>query len=307
MTRKVILISDPGIDGAFAVALALHDPDLDCIALAATAGNVPPEQATRNIQTLIEQFDPPRWPRLGAALPVEYDVDATRMHGPHGLGTAEFPCAQLHHPHQADKLISDMVRQFPKEVSILILGPATVFARALDRDVELPGLVERIIMVGGAWHEAGDASPVAEFHFYCDPSAARQVLRCGAPLTLLPLDVTHKVLLSPGELMQLPGRESRTGSFLARIVPHAIAPTANQFGLEGVYLQDMLALVALTHRGAITTRQVHADVETRGELTRGMSVFDVRWSPTGKPNIELGTGVDMQAVRQYIHRTLERA
>jgi inosine-uridine nucleoside N-ribohydrolase len=307
MARKVILVTDPGIDGAVAVALALHDPDLDLIGLVATAGNVPHEQATRNVQTLIEQCDPPRWPRVGAALPVEYDVDATRLHGPHGLGAAEFPCAQLHHPHPADKLISDLVNQYPKEVSVLILGPATVFARAIDRDLELPSLVERIIMVGGAWHEPGDASPVAEFHFYCDPAAARQVIRCGAPITLLPLDVTHKVLLSPGELMQLPGRESRSGEFLARIVSHAIAPTANQFGVEGVYLQDMLALVALNHRGSITTRQVYADVETRGELTRGMSVFDVRWSPAGKPNVELGVGVDMQAVRQYIHRTLERA
>jgi inosine-uridine nucleoside N-ribohydrolase len=307
MARKVILIADPGIDGAFATALALHDPDVDCIGLAASAGNVPAEQATRNVQTLIEQLDPPRWPRLGAALPVEYDVDATRMHGPRGLGAAEFPCAQLHHPHPADKLISDLVRQYPKEVTVLILGPATVFARALDRDVELPGLVERIIMVGGSWHEPGDASPVAEFHFYCDPPAARQVLRCGAPLILLPLDVTRKVLLSPGDLLQLPGRESRTGTFLSRIVPHAIAPTANQFGVEGVYLQDVLALVTFAHRGAVTTRQVYADVETRGELTRGMSVFDVRWSPAGKPNIELGVGVDMSAARQYIHQTLERA
>jgi inosine-uridine nucleoside N-ribohydrolase len=306
MARKVILISDPGLDGALATALALHDPDIECIGLVATAGNVSPDQATRNVQTLIEQIDPPRWPRMGAALPVEYDVDATRLHGPHGLGSIELPCAQLHHPHPGDKLLSDLIHQSPKEVTVLLLGPATVFARALDRDHELATLVERVIFVGGAWHEPGDASAVAEFHFYCDPAAARQVLRCGAPLTLLPLDVTHKVLLSPGELMQLPGRESRTGAFLSRIMPHGIAPTANQFGVEGLYLQDVLALVTLTHRGAITTRQVFADVETRGELTRGMSVFDVRWSPAAKPNIELGIGVDMQAVRQYIHQTLER-
>ena len=70
MVRKIVLVADPGIDGAFAVALALHDPDLDVLGLAATAGNVSAEQATKNVQTLIEQTDPPRWPRLGAAPPV---------------------------------------------------------------------------------------------------------------------------------------------------------------------------------------------------------------------------------------------
>ena len=88
---------------------------------------------------------------------------------------------QLHHKLSSDKLISDLVRQYPKEVTVVALGPLTVLARAFDRDPELPSLVQRIICMGGAWHEPGNASAVAEFHFYCDPLAARQVLRCGAP------------------------------------------------------------------------------------------------------------------------------
>src|SRR5262245_22445026 len=99
MAHKVVMICDPGIDGAFAVALALHDPALELLGLAATAGNIPAEQATKNIHILVEQMDPPRWPRLGAALPVEYDTDGTRLHGPEGLGSTSFPCVRLHHPH----------------------------------------------------------------------------------------------------------------------------------------------------------------------------------------------------------------
>src|SRR5437764_10834966 len=118
MTHKVVVIADPGIDGAFAVALALNDPDLEVLALLATAGNVSAEQATSNIHILIEQLDPPRWPRLGAALPVEYEIDGTRLHGPGGLGGVHFPCAQLHHPHPSDKLLSDLVSQHTKEVTI---------------------------------------------------------------------------------------------------------------------------------------------------------------------------------------------
>jgi inosine-uridine nucleoside N-ribohydrolase len=304
MARKAVLVCDPGIDGAVAVALALLDPDIELLGLAATAGNVPPEQATRNVHILIEQIDPARWPRLGAALPIEYETDGTRLHGPGGLGGTDFPCAQLHHPHASDKLISDLVRLHPKEVAVLLLGPATVFARALDRDPDLATLVERLVVVGGAWHEPGDASAVAEFHFACDPVAARQVLRCGAPVALLPLDVTRKVVFSPSDLLQLTEADSRTCRFLRQVVPHAIAPTASLFGVEGIYLPDVFGLLALTQPGSVSTRTVAADVETRGELTRGMSVIDVRWGGAAKPNVELAIGVDTAAVRQYVQRTL---
>src|SRR5271166_2504265 len=122
MARKVILVTDAGIDGAFAGALALFAPELEVVGLAATAGNVSAELATRNIHILVEQLDPPRWPRLGAALSVEYDVDARALHGPNGLGGVDFPCVPLHHPHAADKLLSDLVHLYPKEVAILLLG-----------------------------------------------------------------------------------------------------------------------------------------------------------------------------------------
>src|SRR5262245_45369066 len=115
MARPVVLVADPGIDTAFALALALHDPELDVLGLAATAGNVPADQATQNVHIVVEQLDPPRWPRLGAALPVEYDVDGTRLHGPTGLGGVNFPCARLHHPHPGDKLLIDLARQHPRE------------------------------------------------------------------------------------------------------------------------------------------------------------------------------------------------
>ena len=306
MARKVILVCDPGIDGAFAATLALNDPELEVLGLAATAGNVSAEQATRNVHVLIEQTDPPRWPRLGAALPVAYEINAVNLHGPNGLGGVEFPCAQLHHPHPSDKLIIDLVRLYPKEVAVVLLGPATVFARALDRDPEIAQLVERIIFVGGTWHEPGDASPVAEFHFCCDPAAARQVLNCGAPVTLLPLDVTRKVVFAPSDLLRLPWPHTNVNQFLRRIVPFGIGATSSLFGVEGLYLQDVLGLLPLSQPGVISTKPVYADVETRGDLARGMCIIDTRWSCTAKPNLDIGVGVDVAAVRQYIYQTLHR-
>jgi inosine-uridine nucleoside N-ribohydrolase len=306
MVRKIVLVADPGIDGAFAIALALHDPELDVLGLAATAGNVSAEQATKNVQILIEQADPPRWPRFGAAPTVEYDVDGTRLHGPGGLGGVSFPCAQLHHQHSSDKLVSDLVRQYPREVTVIALGPLTVLARAIDRDPELPALVQRLVCVGGAWHEPGNASAVAEFHFYCDPSAARQVLRSGAPITLIPLDVTRKVVFSPKDLLELPAPESRTCRFLRQIVPCGIRMTSNLYGIEGFHLKDVLGVAAVRSPNVLTTKPLPVDVETRGELTRGMSVVDARPEHHGKANVDLAVNVEVPAIREYIHGILER-
>jgi inosine-uridine nucleoside N-ribohydrolase len=305
MARKVVLVTDPGIDGAFAVTLALYDPQLDVLALAATAGNVKAEQATRNVQILVEHLDPPKWPRIGEALPLAYEVDGTELHGPGGFGAATFECAQLHHHHPADKVIVDHVHQNPGEVTLIVLGPCTVVARAMDRDPALPRALKQIILVGGAWHEPGNAGPVSEFHFFCDPAAARQVLRCGVPITMIPLDITRKALFSPTELQEIPCGESRGCQFLRKIAPFGIAATAQHYGIEGFHLKDVLGVAALAIPSAFKTREMVVDVELRGELTRGMSVIDTR-PRRSAPNATLAMEVDMKAVRSYMAEVFER-
>jgi inosine-uridine nucleoside N-ribohydrolase len=305
MVRKVVIVSDAGIDGAFAIALALCDPQLDLLALAATAGNVAPEQATRNMQILVEHIDPPKWPRIGEALPLTYEINGSALHGPSGFGGATFECAQLHHHHAADKVIADQIHQHRGEVTLLVLGPCTVAARALDRDIELPKALQQIIIVGGSWHATGDAGPVSEFHFACDPEAARQVLRAKVPITLIPLDVTRKALFSPTELTEIPCGNSRGCQFLRRIAPFGIAATAQQFGIEGFHLLDVLGVAALAVPNAVTTRPMTADVEVRGELTRGMLVIDNR-PQRAEPNVNLATDVNMELVRGYMRQVLER-
>ena len=304
MAQKVILVADPGIDTAVAIALALNDPELEVLALAATAGNVSADRATTNDHIIVEQIDPPRWPRIGSALPIEYDGEGTDLNGGDGLGGLDFPCVQLHHSHPSDKLIADTLRQYPGEVAILVLGPCTVLARALDRDPELARLIQRLIIVGGAVTEPGDITPVAEFHFWCDPAAARQVLRCSAPITLLPLDVTHKFIFSPTDCSKLGAAGTRTGDFLGKILPTLLSPTASRFGIEGVYLNDALAVVALARTVAVASNGASVDVETRGELTRGMAVVDRRWGTTARPMVDLATDIDVRVARQYIQGIL---
>ncbi|MCI0379507.1 MAG: nucleoside hydrolase [Gemmataceae bacterium] len=303
--EKIALVCDPGIDGAFAVALALHDPDIDVLGLAATAGNVSADQATNNIHVLIEQLDPPRWPRLGAAPAVNYDRDGTHLHGPHGLGGSDFPCAVKHHLAASEKLLVDLVRNNPREVTVVSLGPLTVLARACDLYPDLPKAVKRFVCLGGAWHEPGNAGPVSEFHFHCDPLSARQIMQCGAPMTLIPLDVMRKVLFSPSDLLGLPVDSSKACRFLRQIVPFGIAATSNLYGIEGFHLKDVLGIIAVAAPAALSTKHMRMDVETRGELTRGMSVFDQRHWVQNIPNVDLAVDVDTKAVRAYIERILK--
>lgn len=307
MSQKIIVIADPGIDTAFAVALALHDPTLDVLGLIASAGNIPADRATQNVHLLINAIDPPKWPRLGAAIPVDYGIDGTSLHGPDGLGNIELPPVSLHAPTAGDKVIVELVRQYPHEVTVVVLGPGTMLAAAFDRDPDLPKLIDRIVFLGGSWHAPGSASPVAEFHFFLDPPSARQVVRCGTPLTIVPLDATRKLVFSPSDLLDLPNPESGTCTFLRRIVPFGIRASSNLYGIEGFHLKDVLGIVAVARPAKLTTQAVYADVETMGELTRGMLVIDGRPTPAAKPNVELVTGIDVAGVREYIHTTLGRA
>jgi inosine-uridine nucleoside N-ribohydrolase len=299
MPTQTLILTDPGIDVTFALGLALNDPEIDVLGLAATAGNVGPERATATLHALIELIDPPRWPRFGAALSVPYDRDATDVHGPDGLGGFELPDIRPHHPLPADRLIWELARERSGDLTLLILGPATALARAMDREADLCRHFERIVMLGGTWLAPGDSSPVAEFHVACDPEAARTVLHCGAPVTLVPLDVSRKLICGPGDLRLLPDPDTRLGALLRKVLPAGLAPTAGRYGVEGVHLDAVVGVAALACPTAFTVRAVPADVETRGELTRGACVFDTRWATPARPNVDLVTEVDVAAVRRY--------
>src|SRR5262249_27507028 len=139
------------------------------------------------------------------------------------------------------------------------------------------------------------------------PIAARFVLKSGAAITLLPLDVTRKLIFSPSNLLELPAPESKTATFLRKIVPFGIRASSNYYGIEGFYLKDALGVAALVLPKALTTQPTYVDVETRGDLTRGMTVVDARRECSHKPNVDLATGIDVVAIRDYIFQTLRRA
>jgi purine nucleosidase len=309
MSRKVILDLDPGIADAVAACLAFFDPRLEVVALTAVAGSVGAEQATRNAQVLVERFDPPRWPRLGraAASDSELPADNRRLYGASGLGSSEFDVAELHHQHLSDKVIADEIRQSPEAVTIVALGPLTNVAGVFRRDPALASQVGQLVILGGTVTCPGNVTPAAEFNMYCDPLAAREVFQSRTTKTLIPLDVATQVTLGFDFLDQLPPDTTRAGKLLRQILPFSFRSHRQVLGLEGIYVHEAVAVVAVLHPELFTMQPLAADVETRGELTQGATVFDRRRVPEWRRNVDVAVDIDAAAVVDALVRGLRRA
>ena len=308
MARKVILDVDPGIDDAVAMCLALATPELDVLAITAVGGNVQADQATRNVQAIVEQLDPPRWPRLGAASSDQMlRIDARHLFGTDGFCGAHFPCAELHHQRPSVKVISDEVRAAPGDVTIIALGPLSNIAAALQQQPDLASIIGHLIILGGTVSGPGNITPAAEFNMYCDAEAARDVFRSQVTKTLIPIDVTTRILFGFDMLQKIPGDESRIGSLLKRLLPGAFRTYRQQLGLEGIHLHDAVAVVAAIHPELFTTERMHGEVETDGTLTHGVTVFDRRRHPENRPNLDVAIDVDEEAVADCIYRMLNAA
>jgi purine nucleosidase len=309
MPKKVILDVDPGIDDAMAMCLAMFDPQLEVVAVTAVGGNVAPELATRNVQAIIEHLDPPRLPRIGAATAPDLGlpVDSRHLYGVDGLGDAGIEAAELRTPHLSEKIICDEVRAAPESVTIIALGPLTNIARAFKRDPELPSLVGRIVMVGGTVSGPGNIKPACEFNMFCDPESARLVFRSRCTKTLVPLDVTNRVVLPFDFLQQLPPEGTRVGQLLRKIIPPAFRAFRQESGLEGIHAHDSVALMSVLRPELFTAQEMAGEVETRGELTRGATIFDRRRVPAWRCNMEVVQEIDAAKVTQAIVDSLAAA
>jgi purine nucleosidase len=308
MARKVILDVDPGVDDAVALCLALGDPALDVLAVTATGGTVSPDQASINVQAIVEQLDPPRWPRLGtASLEQMLRADGRHLFGANGLCGAHFAVARRHHQHSSVKVICDEVRASPGQVTIVATGPLSNIAAALQQQPDLASLVGHLIMLGGTVGGPGNVTPAAEFNVYCDADAARAVFRSPITKTLIPIDVSSRVVMNFDLLEKIPDGNSRCGELLRQLLPGAFRAYRQQLGLEGIHLHDAVAVVAALRPELFTMQRMYGDVETDGSLTYGATVFDRRPHPDSQPNMDVAVEMDVSAVSDCIIRGLTQA
>ncbi len=307
MTRKIIIDTDAGQDDAVAILLALASPELEVLGLSVVAGNVPLHHSERNARMLCELAGRPDLPvHAGADAPLARKlVTAEHVHGKTGLDgvTLPAPAMQLAPTHAVDFLIDTLRREPAGSVTLVPIGPLTNIALAFQRAPDIIARVQEIVMMGGAYFEVGNITPTAEFNVYVDPEAAKLVLASGAPITMMPLDVTHQALTSRPwvERMRAMGR---VGQAVASWTDFFERYDREKYGSEGAPLHDPCTIAWLLQPELFSGRHINVEVETQGEYTLGMTVADW-WRVSGRaPNVTFIRDVDAAGLFALLTRRI---
>jgi len=309
MARKIILDCDPGIDDAVAICMALFDPRLEVLAITATAGTIDADQATRNVGGLVHSLDPQRYPRVGKASPSSDAavVDDGLLHGSDGLGGCELKISDRQHQPPSEKVIAELLHRFPNQITLVCLGPLTNLARLCRRDPAVLTLIDKVFISGGAIRVPGNATPAAERNLFFDSVSAAEAFESATTKSLVPLDVTDEVTFGVDLLEHLPPKYSRAGQLLHQMMPFAFRTGHQRLGRELIPLYDPTTLMAVIEPDLFTWQPMAVKVETKGELTRGMTVVDGRMRPEWPQNLEVAVDVDAAEVRNTIIRALRYA
>ena len=271
----LIMDVDTGVDDALALLLALASPEVELVGVSTVAGNVPLHRTTDNTLRLLQwagRDDVPVY--AGAERPLVRDaVAADDVHGATGLGTAHLPEARSSPAGDGVEFLLSSLQTRPGEMTLVATGPLTNLARA---EARVPGVLRQarqVVLMGGAVRVPGNITPTAEFNFYADPHAARQVLASGAELILVGLDVTDQVWLKQVDLQACTGAYA---AFCRAACEPVIAFESAHYGFAGMHVHDPVALGAALWPQLFRTQQLWVDVETSGELTVGQVVVDQR-------------------------------
>jgi purine nucleosidase len=273
--RKIIIDTDPGIDDAMAIFVALASPELEVIGLTTIMGNVEVDLATTNALRLLEIAGRADIPVAeGAAKPIATDfLGAVEfVHGDDGQGNAFLP-APVGRPLgiSAAEFIVQQARAHPGEITLVPIGPLTNIALALRLEPNLPKLVAGVVLMGGNAFCPGNASPTAEANIRNDPEAADVVFGAGWPITMVGLDVTNEVLMTDDDLATLHSFETPQGQHMGRINPFYRAFLGERIGTEGIVIHDSAAIAYLLAPELFTVVKAPVRVETGGSFSRGKS------------------------------------
>ena len=287
MPRKIIIDTDPGQDDALALLLALASPEeLDILGIVAVAGNVPLDLTSRNIRVVCDLAGRRDVPCLaGSAAPLSRPlVTAEHVHGKSGLDGADLPdpTLPLDPRHGVDFLIDTLRAEDPGTVTLCPLGPLTNIATAFRRAPDIIARVEEIVLMGGAYFEVGNITPAAEFNIYVDPEAAETVVKSGAKITMIPLDLTHKALTPRARIDAFRALRTPLGDAVAGWLDFFERFDLQKYGAEGGPLHDPTVIAYLLEPHLFAGRFINVEIETASPLTLGMTVADW-WGVTDRP------------------------
>lgn len=302
--RTLIFDTDIGVDDAFALAYAARTQQL--LGITTVFGNVAVGQAVKNARLFCEKMNINVPVFRGCSRPLALAAgEPATLHGLDGLGDA------FDNPHSeaapgAVQFIIDSVRAHPHAITLVAIGPLTNIASAINQAPDIIPLVKELVIMGGAFGtggHTGNVTPFAEFNIWKDPHAADQVLSSALNSVVIPLDVTHKVLITAQEVQQL------KQAVLSAIVRPYLAYSLQKEGFEGMALHDTLTISWLCQPHAFelikSPLRVITEGIARGQTVRKLSALASREDPFRHlPAQRVALGVAAEMVREHFFRTL---
>lgn len=308
--RPIIIDCDPGQDDAINLLLAMSSPDeLDILGITTVAGNVPlalTERNARQICDIAGRTDMKVF--AGCERPMQRELlTAEHVHGKTGIDGVEItgPGTPLGEQHAVDFII-EALSTTAEPLTLVPTGPLTNIATAIERAPAILDNVAEIVLMGGAMREGGNHSPSAEFNILVDPHAADLVFRCGKPITVLGLDVTHQVLATPGRRDRIREINNDAGRATAGMLDFFNRHDTVKYGSLGAPLHDPCTVAFLLAPNLFEGKACNLTVETASELTMGHTAVDF-WHVTDRPdNVTWIWSVDADGFYDLLIERLER-
>jgi purine nucleosidase len=306
MPKKILFDTDPGIDDACAILLALASPELSIVGLSVVHGNCSLEQGTTNALSVLELANASHIPvAKGCELPlVQPPLLAPETHGDTGLGYAKLPKPRTAPilQHGIDFLIETILAS-PGEITLLAIAPLTNVALAIRKEPRIVEALKEIIIMGGAIRHEGNTTALGEFNTVVDPHAAQIVYQAGIPTTLVPLDVTYQCILTPGDVGRLQKMDSPITKFVAEATRFYMEFHDEYQKIDGCVINDPLALALTFAPELCTYQELPVEVDLSGGISMGKTVADFYNYGKKPANMKVALGV---RVRDFIDLFVER-
>ena len=306
MSKRILIDTDPGIDDALAILLALASPEVTMEGITTIHGNCSVDQATINALSILELAEAKEAPvAMGFPLPlVQPSLLAAETHGDTGLGYAKLPepRGRPEVRHGSDFLIEKIMSN-PGEITLVAIGPLTNVAFAIRKEPRIVEAVREVIVMGGAIRYPGNASPLAEYNVFVDPHAAHMVYHSGIPITLVPLDVTYQCILTPDDVKRLQKNPSRISRFIDDSTRFYMEFHDEYQQIHGCAINDPLALALTFAPELCDYQELYVDVDISGGISMGKTFADFHGLAKKRPNMKVALSV---RARDFMELFLER-
>jgi pyrimidine-specific ribonucleoside hydrolase len=299
----LIIDTDPGIDDALALLLALASPEVDLRLVTTTHGNVELPQTTENalrVLHLAGRSDVPVAAGARSALVHPQAERAAHVHGAAGLGGVALPASPAAvDPRPAVVAMAELLTSSPEPVTVASIGPMTNLALLLGVFPDAAARIDRLVVMGGSAGRGGNVTAAAEFNAWSDPEAAQAVFGAGLPTVMVGLDVTEPTVLAEEGIARI-AAAGPIGSTAAAILQHYLEFARATYGAPGVVVHDALALTEVIVPGTLRTVRRDVVVDTTLGAGRGQTLADRRTVSTAPTAVEVAEGVDSAAAVEFL-------